>query len=54
MVAARILVVEDDPDNLVLVCFVLETMGFQLLPAADGRVGLEMAQTHSPDITNKL
>lgn len=45
-----ILVVEDDEDNLDLVSFVLKEAGYDIMQARDGRQGLELAQTHHPDM----
>jgi two-component system cell cycle response regulator DivK len=45
-----ILVVEDDEDNLQLVCFVLEEAGYTVLQARDGRHGLALAHEHHPDM----
>jgi len=44
----RILVVEDDEDNLELVCFLLEQAGYAMLQAKDGREGLELANSQHP------
>ncbi len=46
----RILVIEDDEDNLELVCFLLEQAGFELLQARDGREGLDLAFSHHPQM----
>jgi two-component system cell cycle response regulator DivK len=46
----RILVVEDNEDNLELVCFLLEQAGFEVLQAMDGRNALELASSHHPDM----
>jgi CheY-like chemotaxis protein len=46
----RILVVEDDMDNLELVCFLLEQAGFEILQARDGRKGLDLAFSQHPDM----
>ncbi len=50
MKQCRILVVEDDEDNLELVCFLLEQAGFQTLKAKDGRSGLELATSQHPEM----
>ena len=50
MEKARILVVEDNPDNRGLVCFLLEGAGFQVLQAEDGRQALEIARKEPPDL----
>lgn len=46
----RILVVEDDEDNLELVCFLLGQAGYDMLQARDGRQGLELAHNHHPEM----
>ncbi len=50
MSAGRILVIEDNLDNLELVSFLLERAGFQIIQATDGRSGLEIARTEQPDL----
>lgn len=50
MSSGRILVIEDDEDNLELVCFLLEQANFEVLQARDGRLGLELAGSEMPDI----
>jgi two-component system cell cycle response regulator DivK len=46
----HILLVEDDPDNLALVKFILERAGYEILTAHDGIEGLEVAKAHHPDL----
>ena len=46
----RILVVEDDEDNLELVRFLLEQAGYEVLQAKDGRTGLELAYNQHPEM----
>lgn len=48
--AARILVVEDDPAISELITFHLKKEGMQVLTAFDGRKALELFQTHRPDL----
>jgi two-component system cell cycle response regulator DivK len=50
MTAGRILIVEDNTDNLELVKFLLEKAGHQVFSALDGRQGLEMARQIRPDL----
>ncbi len=50
MSKGRILIVEDDEDNLELVCFLLRQGGYEILEAKDGRTGLEIALTQQPDM----
>jgi two-component system cell cycle response regulator DivK len=45
----RILYVEDNPRNMLLVRRILEAEGHELLEAADGESGWETAVTHKPD-----
>ncbi len=46
----KILVIEDDLSASRLLEFILEYQGYQVLTAADGVVGLVMAQRESPDL----
>ncbi|WP_322506903.1 response regulator [Anaerolinea sp.] len=48
--ANRILVIEDNADNLELVRFLLEQAGFQIISAMDGLDGLEKARSRKPDL----
>ena len=45
-----ILAVDDDPDNLLLLAYILEPLGCGLLTATDGLSALRKAQAHQPDI----
>jgi class 3 adenylate cyclase/CheY-like chemotaxis protein len=47
---ARILVVDDVPDNVEIVRTRLESQGYEVLTAADGEAALEMARTALPDL----
>ena len=47
---ARILVVEDNPDNMVLTVMLLESAGHTVLPAIDAEAGLTIARTERPDL----
>jgi two-component system cell cycle response regulator DivK len=47
---ARILVVEDYPDNAELMRRVLSARGHEVLQAADAESGLQMAVDHQPDM----
>lgn len=47
--AARILVVEDNPANMELMGYLLQAAGHELLFAHDGREGLEIAAREHPD-----
>ena len=46
----KVLVDDDDPDSLVLMEDYLADFGCEVLQASSGVVGLEMAQTHKPDL----
>ncbi len=46
----RILIIEDNLDNLELVRFLLEKASFEVLEALDGRHGLELARKENPDL----
>ena len=48
--AARILLIEDDPDFRELLSFLLKGAGFALTTAVNGREGLEKAQQEQPDL----
>ncbi len=48
MSSDRILIIEDNVDNLELVCFLLKQAGFEVLQARDGRQGLDMAYNYHP------
>ncbi len=46
----RVLVIEDNEQNLYLVTFLLERHGYRVTPARDGIVGVNMAVTDVPDL----
>ncbi|HEX3051714.1 MAG TPA: response regulator [Aggregatilineaceae bacterium] len=48
--AKRILVVEDNPDNRILITDVLSSLDYEVLVAFDGEVGVEMAAKEIPDL----
>src|SRR5919109_568893 len=48
--AARILVIEDNPTNLDLMTYLLASFGHTPLTANDGEAGLEAAQRELPDL----
>ncbi|MBC8098814.1 MAG: response regulator [Armatimonadetes bacterium] len=50
MTNKRILVVEDNKDNMTLIVDVLSSLDYTVLQAVDGELGLEMAQTEHPDL----
>jgi two-component system cell cycle response regulator DivK len=47
---ARILVVEDNPDNMLLTVMLLQSAGHEVLPAADAEAGLALARKERPDL----
>ena len=47
---AKILYIEDNPDNMTLVRRVLEIEGYEVIPAENGRDGLSKAFNITPDI----
>ena len=46
---SRALVIEDNPDNMKLITFLLAAEGYAFLCAATGRHGLELALAERPD-----
>ena len=46
----KILIVEDNFDNLTLVQLLLEREGYQVVTALDGEAGLEMVCSERPDL----
>jgi two-component system cell cycle response regulator DivK len=48
--ANKILVVEDNEQNRILMRQILIHHGYEVLEATDGMTGLEMAGTHMPDL----
>lgn len=48
--AHRILVVEDNPDNRILITDILQTLGYAVLVAEDGEAGVALAQAALPDL----
>jgi two-component system cell cycle response regulator DivK len=50
MSKARILYIEDDPGNRMLVRRILEAEGFSIMEATDGPAGLEIAAQMHPDL----
>ncbi|MBU0609209.1 MAG: response regulator [Armatimonadetes bacterium] len=46
----KILIVDDDPDFLVICRTVLETQGYKVLEAASGSQGLEIMHRETPDL----
>ena len=47
---SRVLIIEDNEDNLTLMRLLLERANYEVLATNDGRQGLEIARTEHPDI----
>jgi two-component system cell cycle response regulator DivK len=47
---AKVLVVEDNPANMTLSTFLLESAGHSVLKATDAETGLALAKTEQPDL----
>ncbi len=47
---ARILVIEDNEQNMYLVTFILEKHDYQVIQASNGLDGIELARQQSPDL----
>ncbi|MBZ0299918.1 MAG: response regulator [Anaerolineae bacterium] len=50
MSGRRILVVEDNPDNMILICDILASLNYTVLQAPDGEQGVIMAESERPDL----
>lgn len=50
MMKKRILIVEDNEQNLYLATFLLEKHGYDVLQARNGQLGLELAASEHPDL----
>jgi PAS domain S-box-containing protein len=48
--SATIMVVEDEPMNMMLITTVLGKMGFQVIKAGNGEQAIELLQTNTPDL----
>lgn len=46
----KVLVIEDNEQNLYLVRFILERSDYEVFAATDGRAGIEMASALKPDL----
>lgn len=46
----RILVVEDNSDNRILITDVLNSLDYEVIVAVDGEEGIEMASSEKPDL----
>ena len=47
---AKILVVEDNPANMTLATFLLQSAGYTVLSATDAETGLTLARNEQPDL----
>ena len=47
---AKVLVVEDNPANMTLATFLLESAGHTVLSATDAEAGLTLARAEQPDL----
>ena len=50
MADQKILVVEDNPDNMTLIVDVLESMDYIVIQANDGEQGVDLAEVEKPDL----
>jgi two-component system, cell cycle response regulator DivK len=46
----RILIIEDNEQNMYLFTYLLTKKGHEALPAKDGLTGIDLAVTHRPDL----
>jgi len=49
-VSAKILIIEDNEQNMYLLTFLLNNHGYQVVQARDGRQGIELAERENPDL----
>lgn len=47
---AKVLVIEDNPANMTLATFLLESVGHTVLPAIDAESGLTLARAEQPEL----
>jgi two-component system cell cycle response regulator DivK len=47
---ARILIVEDDENSRLIVCDLLEAVGYEMIEAVTGPEGVAAAEAHQPDL----
>jgi two-component system cell cycle response regulator DivK len=50
VIKPKVLVIEDNDQNLYLITFILEKSGFAVMAARDGRDGIQMACEHMPEL----
>lgn len=46
----KVLVVEDNDNNMELISFMLKSSGYEVLQAFRGQDGIDLARTHKPDL----
>lgn len=46
----RILIVEDNPDNMYLIGFIVRKKGYEVIEARNGQEGVELAIKETPDM----
>jgi len=46
----KILIVDDDPDNVSFISLIVEDNGYESISANDGKEGLELAKKEKPDL----
>src|SRR5215210_3557330 len=47
---ARVLIVEDNPANMTLAAFLLQSVGHEVLKAVDAEAGIALARAEQPDL----
>ncbi|MCD4687665.1 MAG: response regulator [Anaerolineae bacterium] len=50
MTTKRVLIVEDNPDNRILIADVLSSLKYEVLVAEDGQAGVDIAVAEKPDL----
>lgn len=50
MLQAKVLVIEDNPENMALLVYLLRSAGHTVFQAVDGAAGLEAADREAPDL----
>lgn len=50
VVSTSVLVIEDNPQNRYLVTFLLQARGYTVIPAADGSLGIDLADRLRPQL----
>ncbi len=46
----KVLIIEDNPNNLYMMRFIITKLGHQVLEATDGGTGVELAKSSRPDL----